>query len=143
MMKGGEYMNLLKAIVKTILSVLEIILIISLIFGVIFGTVFIGQYPTVVSALGSIFIGTLLLILALMIGWAITMTTKENYEMYVKKSNKAENTYRVHYNVIYERNRVVTGKTKQQAINNLYNEIFEDGTCDDCNYKITNIKEII
>ena len=135
-------MNLLKAIGKTMLSVLKYLLIIVIVIGVILGFAFIGQYSNLANALGDIVIGILSLVIVLMIGWAIVMDARENYEMFVKKSSKTENTYIIDYKIISDRYRTVTGKTKTQAKDNLYKEISEKDLDNNYQYKIINIKEI-
>lgn len=138
-------MILLKAIGKTLLSILKVLLIISVVIGAIIVAIFIGQHPTLVNITGNIFIVILLSILIFLIGSIIVMDIKDNYETFARKSTNAENTYRIHYNIVPERDRVVTGKTKRQAIENFHKEIRERkiGTQYNCTYKVTKVKEII
>lgn len=136
---------LLKAIGKTGLSILKWLLIISMIIGGILGTVIIGQYLTVVSIIENIIIGILMIILLFLTGEIIVMTTEDNYEIYARKSTLTENIYKINYNMVYGRSRVIQGKTKKRAIENLMKEIGDNKIeADvDCIYKVTKIKEIV
>ncbi len=135
-------MNLLKAIGRTTLSMLKWILIMSLIIGGIVGFICALQIPSIAGIIGHLVIGVLLLILLGLIVLAISMEVKENYERYARKTTNPENSYKIDYNIVYERNRIINGKTKRQAIESLYKEECEVQTDVDCSYKIVKVKEI-
>ena len=135
-------MNLLKAIGRTTLSLVKWLSIMTLIIGGFVGFIFASQIPSVVDMAGYIIIGALLIILLFLIILMIVMETKENYEKYARKSIPTEKSYKIDYNIVYERNRIITGKTKKQAIENLYNRESEVQTDIDCSYKITKVREI-
>lgn len=136
-------MNLLKAIGKTTLSVLKWLLMILVFIGVISGVVFIGQHSAIATIVGNIILGVLIGILILLIVLIIVMDIKDNYEKYAKKSQNPENTYRINYNIIYKKDKVIKGKTKGQAIDHFYYEISKEDKKElDYDYKIIKIKEI-
>lgn len=135
-------MNLLKAIGRTTLSLLKWLLIMTLIIGGFIGVLIVLNTPAIANMLGSILIGMLLIILTLSIVLMIIIETKENYEKYARKSTSPENSYKIDYDIVYKRDRIIKGKTKQQAIETLYNEESEVQTDVDCSYKIVKVKEI-
>lgn len=136
-------MNLLKAIGKTTLSLLKWLLIFSLIIGCIIGFAYLLQIPGTKDLIVYGLMGILLLLLVLVIGWSIQISIKENYETYTRKTTNPDNEYRIYYNIVYERDTFVFGKTKQQALENLYSKTDEGRNDVDCSYKIIKIKQII
>lgn len=135
-------MNLLKAIGKTALSLLKWMTIISLIIGGIVGFIFAVQTPSIASIIGYGLMGLLLLCLFWLIVLSIVWETKENYEKYARKSTSPENSYKIDYNIVYERNKIVNGKTKEQAIENLYSKVLDGSEDLDSHYKIIKVREI-
>jgi len=134
-------MNLLKAICKTMLSALKFIVISSIIVGVIVAIANIPKYPVVGATLAIIMVMFLLGCLVAEIIFVIVMLTKENYEKIMRKSKNPNILYKINYNIIYERDRTSIGKTKEQAVDNLYTEILKEGS-GDCKYKIVKVTEI-
>lgn len=73
-----------------------------------------------------VFIGILLVILTLVIVYAICDSIKDNYEKYMRQSNVDEQEFQVEYWKLMECTDFAKGKTKQEAINNLFSGFWED-----------------
>jgi len=131
-------MNLLKAICKTTFSLLKWLLITTLIIGGIVGGTKLMQSKT---ALDIILIILLIFLLGLIVS-IIVMSIKENYERITRKSKSPINAYKIKYNIVYERSAVVSGKTKNEALDNLCDSIHEGEQDVDSYYKTIKISEI-
>lgn len=132
-------MILLKVICKTMLSITKWAVIILFLFALLIGLGVILSDNDMANILKMGFRVIFVLIMSALAGLLIIMEIKDNYEMYLRKSTQTENTYSIDYKIISEGHRIIKGKTKQLAIQNLNNTL-EDN---DCTYKITKIKEII
>ena len=134
--------NLLKAIGKTILSLLKWILIMIAIIGGVIICIRILQAPNNAEMFGNVILSILGITILGLLGLLIVMETKDNYEKVAKKSIKNENNYKIYYNVVREKDRVVSGKTKKQAIENLYMKETEGEYDVDCYCRITKVREL-
>ena len=135
-------MNLLKAIIKTTLSLLKWLLITTLILGGFILLIGALQTPTGKNIGQISFFIIMGVIFLFMIIACLVESIQENYERITRKSKCPINAYKINYNIIYKRSAVVSGKTKNEALENLYCSIHEGEDDLDCHYKTIKISEI-
>ena len=131
-------MNLLKAIIKMTISLLKWLTIIILIIGGL--VVIVGALQTPLGTNISIAVFFIIMMLAILA--LCVLEVKENYERITRKSKCPINAYKINYNIVYKRSAVVSGKTKSEALENLYCSIHEGEDDLDCHYKTIKISEI-
>jgi len=135
-------MNLLKAIIKTTISLLKWLAITILILGTFILIIGALQTPTGKNIGQISFFVIMGLIFSFMLIMGLIVEVKENYERITRKSKSPINAYKINYNIIYKRSAVISGKTKNEALENLYNVVKEGEDDVGCHYKTVKISEI-
>ena len=135
-------MNLLKAIIKTTISLLKWLAITILILGTFILIIGALQTPTGKNIGQISFFIIMGLIFLFMIIACLVESIQENYERITRKSKSPISAYKINYNIVYKRSAVVSGKTKREALENLYCSVHEGEDDLDCHYKTIKISEI-